>query len=231
MSVLTIPLNEANPDPRVACVVLADVSGSMAGAPIAALQEGFAAFVEYVTEDDLTRKRAEVAVITFGTQAQVAVPLQEARTLEPVPFSASGSTNMADAIDMAIDMIDQRKREYKDSGIQYYRPWLLLLTDGAPNLQGFDAAVARLNAMEAAKGVTVFAVGVGDNVDYRQLERVSTGRPPVPLAGLRFNEFFEWLSASLGNMASSGNHGTSDEHVAQNSEHQVPLAPVGWTTA
>ncbi|WP_245545934.1 vWA domain-containing protein [Nocardia higoensis] len=232
MSHFTIPLNEANPDPRVACIVLADVSGSMSGAPIAALEKGFAAFVEYVTDDDLTRKRAEVAVITFGTQAQLAVPLQEARTLEPIPFSASGSTNMADAIDMAIDMIDERKREYKAGGIQYFRPWLLLLTDGAPNQQGFDAAVARLNALEAAKGVTVFAVGVGDNVDYRQLGRVSTQRRPVPLAGLQFSEFFEWLSASLGNMAASGNHGRSDEQVAQNSGQQVPLAPLdGWATA
>nr|WP_245649757.1 VWA domain-containing protein [Nocardia shimofusensis] len=231
LSDFTIPLNEANPDPRVACIVLADVSGSMSGAPIAALQEGFAAFVEYVTEDDLARKRAEVAVITFGTQAQVAVPLQEARMLEPIQFSAGGSTNMAAAIDMAIDMIDERKREYKAGGIQYYRPWLLLLTDGAPNPMGFDAAVARLNALEAAKGVTVFAIGVGDNVDYRQLERVTTQRPPAPLAGLQFNEFFEWLSASLGNMASSGNHGRSDQQVAANSDQQVALAPLsGWTT-
>src|SRR5690606_41662445 len=80
LSVLTIPLNEANPDPRVACVVLADVSGSMAGAPIAALQEGFAAFVEDVTEDALTRQRADVAAITLGSQAPVAVPLNEAPT-------------------------------------------------------------------------------------------------------------------------------------------------------
>ena len=192
-------------DPRIACIVLADVSGSMSGAPIAALQDGFAAFVEYVTEDDLARKRAEVAVVTFGTRARVAVPLREARTLEPIPFSASGSTNMADAINMAIDMIDERKREYKAGGIQYYRPWLLLLTDGAPNRMGFDAAVARLNALEAAGGVTVFAIGIGDSVDYRQLERVTTQGPPAPPAGLKFDEFFEWLSASLVQAPLAGN--------------------------
>ena len=230
MSELTIPLNEANPDPRVACIVLADVSGSMSGAPIAALEAGFEAFVHYVTTDDLARKRAEVAVISFGSYAEVTVPLQEARMLEPTRFEINGSTNMAAAIDLAIDMIDERKLEYKAAGIQYFRPWLLLLTDGAPNPEGFDAAVARLNAMEAGSGVTVFAIGVGDNVDYGQLERLSQQRTPAPLAGLKFEEFFEWLSASLGNVASSSSFGRSDAQVAAKTE-QVALAPIGWTTA
>ncbi|WP_433733975.1 vWA domain-containing protein [Nocardia sp. CA-129566] len=230
MSELTIPLNEANPDPRVACIVLADVSGSMSGPPIAALEAGFEAFVHYVTTDDLARKRAEVAVITFGSYAEVTVPLQEARMLQPARFAINGSTNMAAGIDLAIDMIEERKLEYKAVGIQYFRPWLLLLTDGAPNPDGFDAAVARLNAMEAANGVTVFAIGVGENVDYGQLKRLSQQRTPAPLAGLKFEEFFEWLSASLGNMASSSSFGKSDDQVAANSQ-QVALAPIGWTSA
>ncbi len=230
MSEFTIPVNEANPDPRVACIVLADVSGSMSGAPIAALEAGFGSFVDYVTTDDLARKRAEVAVITFGSEAEVLVPLQEARTLQRATFRINGSTNMAAAVNMAIDMIDARKHEYKAAGIQYYRPWLILLTDGAPNPAGFDEAVVRLNSMETAKGVTVFAIGVGDYVDYGKLGRLSTQRQPVPLAGLKFDEFFEWLSASLGNMASSASFGKSDAEVANNSE-QVALAPIGWTTA
>jgi uncharacterized protein YegL len=62
-----VELNDANPDPRVACVVLADVSGSMQGEPIAALERGFAAFTDYLHRDPLASKRVEVAVVTFGT--------------------------------------------------------------------------------------------------------------------------------------------------------------------
>lgn len=228
-NLLAIPVNGENPDPRVMCIVLADVSGSMFGEPIAALEKGYSAFVDYVTHDDLARKRAEVAVITFGTHAEVRVPLQEGRTLEPVHFQAGGSTDMAAAINLAIDLIEQRKQEYKSSGIQYFRPWLVLFTDGGPNLLGFDEAVTRLNSLESAKAVTVFPIGVGDSVDYDKLSQVSTVRAPAPLSGLKFEEFFEWLSASLGNMANSNGFGSDDREVA-NKHEQVVLPPIGWTS-
>jgi len=53
-----VDLNEDNPDPRVACVVLTDVSASMAGAPIAELERGFTEFVDYLSKDKLASKRA-----------------------------------------------------------------------------------------------------------------------------------------------------------------------------
>ncbi|WP_342661723.1 hypothetical protein Rruber_05548 (plasmid) [Rhodococcus ruber] len=229
---LTFPLDESNPDPRVACIVLADVSGSMMGEPIEALEKGFTQFVEYIQAPGLARKRAEVGVITFGSTADVVLPLRGAQELEPIRFTAGGSTNMAAAIHLGLDMIEERKAEYKASGIRYYRPWLLVLTDGEPNSAGFDEAVARLNQVEVAKGVTVFAVGVGEMANFTMLERLSRDRKPAPLAGLKFEEFFQWLSDSLSGMSSSGNHGSSDSEVASNSTEQVPLPPIaGWATA
>jgi uncharacterized protein YegL len=225
-----VELNDENPDPRVACVVLADVSGSMQGAPIAALERGYAAFTHYLNNDPLASKRVEVAVVTFGSAATVLVPMQEARALYPTSFTASGLTNMAAGIHLALDIIDDRKAAYKAAGLQYYRPWILLLTDGQANSRGFDEAIARLNATEAARGVTVFAVGAGPNVDWQQLSRVSVQRSPAPLDGLKYEELFEWLSASLSNVSNSTVYGRSDEAFSGMGE-QVSLPPLsGWTS-
>lgn len=227
----SVALNDANPDPRVACVVLADVSGSMQGEPITALERGFAAFTRYLQNETLASKRVEVAVVTFGTVATVLVPMQEARTLQPVSFTASGTTNMAAGIDLALDILEDRKQAYKIAGLQYYRPWILLLTDGRPNLDGFDAAVTRLNAVESARGVTVFAVGAGPRVDYQQLARLSSQRSPAPLDGLKYEELFEWLSASLSNVSNSSEFG-QDDGVLEAMNDRVPLPSVhGWTSA
>lgn len=226
-----VELNDANPDPRVACVVLADVSGSMQGEPIAALERGFAAFTSYLRNEALASKRVEVAVVTFGSVATVLVPMQEARTLQPVQFTASGTTNLAAGIHLALDILEDRKHAYKVAGLQYYRPWILALTDGKPNLDGFDSAVARLNAAESARGVTVFAVGAGPKVDYRQLGRLSLQRSPAPLEGLRYAELFEWLSASLSNVSNSSEFGRDDAALGSMND-RVPLPPVsGWTSA
>lgn len=227
----SVALNEANPDPRVACVVLADVSGSMQGEPIAALERGFAAFTHYLHNESLASKRVEVAVVTFGTVATVLVPMQEARTLAPVQFTAAGTTNMAAGINLALDILEDRKSAYKMAGLKYYRPWILILTDGKPNLDSFDQAVARLNAAETARGVTVFAVGAGPRVDYQQLDRLSVQRGPAPLDGLKYEELFEWLSASLSNVSNSSDFGRDDQALASMGDRVSLPSVSGWTSA
>ncbi len=225
-----VELNDENPDPRVSCVVLADVSGSMQGAPISALERGFASFTHYLNNDVLASKRVEVAVVTFGSVATVLVPMQEARGLQPTRFTASGRTNMAAGIHLALDIIEDRKAAYKAAGLQYYRPWILLLTDGQANHEGFDEAVARLNATEAARGVTIFAVGAGPHVDWQQLSRLSIQRGPAPLDGLKYEELFEWLSASLSNVSNSTEFARTDEALAGMGQ-QVALPPLsGWAS-
>lgn len=225
-----VELNDENPDPRVSCVVLADVSGSMQGAPITALERGFALFTHYLNNDVLASKRVEVAVVTFGTVATVLVPMQEARGLQPTRFTASGRTNMAAGVHLALDIIEDRKAAYKAAGLQYYRPWILLLTDGQANHEGFDEAVARLNATEAARGVTIFAVGAGPHVDWQQLSRLSVQRGPAPLDGLKYEELFEWLSASLSNVSNSTEFARTDEGLAGMGQ-QISLPPLsGWAS-
>lgn len=225
-----VELNDENPDPRVSCVVLADVSGSMQGAPIAALERGYAAFTQYLNNDVLASKRVEVAVVTFGTVATVLVPMQEARGLQPTRFTASGRTNMAAGVHLALDIIEDRKAAYKAAGLQYYRPWILLLTDGQANQEGFDEAVARLNATESARGVTIFAVGAGPHVDWQQLSRLSIQRGPAPLDGLKYEELFEWLSASLSNVSNSTEFARTDEALAGMGQ-QISLPPLsGWAS-
>lgn len=226
-----VELNDANPDPRVACVVLCDVSGSMQGEPIEALQRGFAAFTHYLHNDPLAVKRVEVAVVTFGTAATVLVPMQEARSLQPVPFTAAGTTNMAAGIHLALDIIEDRKQAYKMAGLQYYRPWILVLTDGKPNIDGFEEAVGRLNQVERARGVTVFAVGAGPKVDYRQLGRLSVQRDAAPLEGLKYEALFEWLSASLASVSNSSEYSRNDEGLGA-MDAKIPLPSVsGWMSA
>ena len=57
-------VNESNPDPRIACVLL-DTSGSMFGSPIEELNKGFGLFCQEIKDDELAAKRAEIAVTTW----------------------------------------------------------------------------------------------------------------------------------------------------------------------
>ena len=81
-----------------------------------------------------------------------------------------------------------------------------------------------------ARGVTIFAVGAGPQVNYQQLSRLSQQRSPAPLDGLKYEELFEWLSASLSNVSNSTEFARSDEAFGSMGQ-QISLPPVsGWTT-
>lgn len=224
-------LNEDNADPRVACAILLDVSKSMQNEPIRALNEGLARFCEDIKEDTLARKRTEVMLITFNSSVEVVQEFCEARELEPVTLTASGGTAMGEAINVALDRIAARKKQYQDAGLEYFRPWLWLITDGYPgdSAQVWNTAVQRLRDTEKAKGVAVFAVGVGKAADMNKLAELSAERQPVRLQGLKFAEMFTWLSSSMSTVSSSQQFGTSDSAIAASDHEQTPLEPpTGW---
>jgi uncharacterized protein YegL len=224
-------VDDRNPDPRIACALLLDTSSSMSGTPIDQLNQGFEQFCDDIKDDELACKRAEISVITFDSSARVVIPFTEGRYLQPQRLHASGSTAMGAAINLALDELAAQKQAYKNAGLEYYRPWLFVLTDGGPTDGAvFSAAATRLKAAEAAKGVSVFGIGVGANANLVKLKELSAQRDPVKLDGVKFKEFFHWLSASLSAASQSGNHGHDDSAIAgKDATEQIALpSPNGW---
>jgi uncharacterized protein YegL len=205
-----------NPEPRCPCVLLLDVSGSMAGEPIAQLNAGLQAYHADLLSDPLAAQRVEVAVITFGGIVQTVTPFQTAHHFSPPTLAATGDTPMGLAIRQAIDAVAERKRLYRQNGLHYYRPWIFLITDGAPT-DAWKAAADLVHQGEAQKAFAFFAVGVaGANFDV--LRKIAI-RAPLELKGLSFRELFVWLSQSQ----------RSVSHSNPGQEDQVKLAPpTGW---
>jgi uncharacterized protein YegL len=195
-----------NADPRVPCVLLLDTSISMLGPRITGLNDGLQEFQRAVQDDALTKRRLELAIVTFGADG-VNVP-QDFVTADDfvapalrVDERGRDGTPMGGAINRAIAMLRERKDKYKTVGLPYYRPWAFMITDGGPNDAGWETAADSLKAEEQAKGVVFFGVGVED-ADMNTLRRVSLN-PPVMLKGLEFRSLFQWLSNSFKSVSGS----------------------------
>jgi uncharacterized protein YegL len=203
-----------NPEPRCALLLLLDTSGSMGGAPIKELNEGLKTLKEELIEDALASKRVEVGIISFGP-VKVESPFHTAINFFPPVLQASGDTPMGEAIRQGIEMVKQRKGEYKTAGISYFRPWIFLLTDGGPTDE-WKSAAAIVKEGEASKAFAFFAVGV-EKADMNTLKQIAV-REPLKLKGLKFRELFVWLSSSMTSVSTS----TPGDVV-------VLTPPSGWT--
>ena len=205
-----------NPEPRCPCVLLLDTSGSMQGEAINALNEGLKTFKEELNRDNLAKKRVEVAIITFNSDVNIVQDFITADQFDPPTLKAQGLTVMGSAIHKGLDMVASRKAQYSANGVAYYRPWVFLITDGAPTDSWYDAA-QQVRLAEAKSRLLFFAVGV-KGADMNTLKQIAVPeRPPVMLDGTKFKEMFQWLSTSMKRVSSSQVGGS-----------MIVLPAVGW---
>jgi len=205
-----------NPEPRVPIVLLIDKSGSMNGQPIEQLNNGIKVLWREIKADTLASKRAEISVIEFGP-VQTALEFSTVSNSFAPTFEAGGVTPMGEAIIKGIASLQERKKQYSAGGIAYYRPWLMLITDGAPT-DNIEPAIAAIRRGEEENALSFFAIGV-QGADMQALNRLNANkREALKLDGLNFKELFLWLSASV-------------KSVSQSSPGEiVPLpSPMGWT--
>lgn len=206
-----------NPEPRCPCVLLLDTSGSMQGDRIEALNQGLLSFKDELVKNTLAARRVEVAIVTFDSHVNVVQDFVTVDQFTPPILTAQGLTTMGAGINKSLEIIQERKSQYRANGIAYYRPWIFMITDGEP--QGemdevIEQATQRLRGDESNKKVAFFTVGV-ENADMDRLHQIAV-RTPLKLKGLNFVEMFVWLSASM----SAVSHSQLEEQVA--------LPPIGW---
>ncbi|GKV74473.1 VWA domain-containing protein (plasmid) [Paenarthrobacter sp. AT5] len=196
-----------NPTPRVPVSLCIDTSGSMMGDKIRELIEGVNLFYDAIDEDDDAHDAAEVSIVEFNSAATLIQDYASIERLERIEtIDPSGLTFLGEGVNLALDTLEKRKSVYSGSGVLCYQPWLVLMTDGQPNGSPaeLERAVQRVTELIAARKLTVFPIGIGKDADMAVLTRFSpVDRPPLRLQGLKFKEFFEWLSKSVSRVSRS----------------------------
>ena len=199
-----------NYEQKCLCVLVLDVSGSMGGAPIQELNKGLQDFYDEISNDPTTSQRLEVALVTFSHVVKTIQPPALVEDFTMPQLIASGSTATVEAVRDAIDIVAARKAWYKTTKQTYYRPWIILMTDGEPDKdQDVDGLAMQIKQDTENKSYVFLPIGVGKDANMGILAKLQGTFSPKKLQGTKFSSFFKWLSASMGTVVNS----TEGQHV------------------
>lgn len=189
----------SNPTTRLPVCLCLDVSGSMMGEPIYELAKGVEYFFEAIKSDEIAKYSVELSIVTFGSEANIVLDFANVDRQQIPQLNVNGSTNMEAGVNLALDILESRKKEYSQKGVDYYQPWLVLMTDGFPDYMPSNS-IFRVQQLAKNKRLTLFPVAIGDGADKSVLQKFSTMSKNMVFrvkSPEHFKEYFEWLSQSV----------------------------------
>ena len=153
------------------------------------VNQALAQFKEDLAADERGSRRTEVAAVLLEETVECIdfSPVQDFEAPPPVP---SGGANLAQGIEAALDLLEQRTQECREKGIPFFPPMVLLLTAGGlGHIPSEELAQARQRLQyEEEEGHVrffAFATKVGDLADLHQL--CPPYRPPLCLEDTELN--------------------------------------------
>lgn len=163
MNIKKFVANKARPLP---VIIMADTSGSMSvDGKIDSLNQSLRDMTKSFSQESRSRAEINVAVITFGGQAQVHLDLTPAHQIEQIQeLNATGGTPLGQACILAKELIEDKEIIPGRA----YRPVIILLSDGHPT-DDYSTAFGELVNSERAQKATRFALSIGADADDRIL--------------------------------------------------------------
>ena len=116
-------------------------------------------------------------------------------------LSAFGLTPIGEAVNMSLGLLEERKKQYRTAGTTFYRPWLVIMSDGKPEGSSHsELSLAKETVHEYAikKKVVPISVSIGEvEQEAKDTLRELGDGLFLPLKEGKFLDFFRWLHASV----------------------------------
>ncbi len=145
----------ANP---VICVFVTDVSGSMMGAPLNALQSSLINAMQYINSDNY------VGIVSYADNVDIELPIRQFDSDQQSYFKgavqnlrASGGTATYDGVCVALDMIEKQLEVTPDA-----TPIIFVLSDGETN-SGYK--LKDVSTLVKSLKVPIYTIGYNANID------------------------------------------------------------------
>jgi uncharacterized protein YegL len=192
-------------DPKfLPVILLLDVSGSMDGYKIHALNQAVRDMIASFAAEESTKAEFRVAVVTFGGTAELYLDLTPAREIHWDDMVADGMTPLGGALNIAKSIVEDKERI---PASRSYRPHVILISDGKPNDEWKRPMESFIREGRSAK-CERWALGIGGDVDLMMLKQF-VNDPEKPVFEAKdagdIRKFFRFITMTTTQVAKSAN--------------------------
>lgn len=156
-----------NSGKQIVAIFVSDVSGSMSGKKIEALQSSLLNAMQYISED------AKVGLITYSDRVYYNLPIGEFTTEQQEYFvgavnslEANGGTATNNALLMAIKLLDEEEKKNSTE----IKPIIILLSDGQSQ-NGYS--LSSVKKLIEAFDYPIYTIGYGKDANVSELTKIS----------------------------------------------------------
>lgn len=154
---------------RLPIYFLIDVSRSMSGEKMSAVNEGLQSIINMLRRDPIALETAYVSILTFSTESQQLVPLTSVMDLNLPTIKAIGWTNLEAGLTKLLDCMDEEivrnSVEFEQKGD--YKPIVVLFSDGGQSRGEWRNVIERAHKRFAkCQNVTAFVATGGQYRSY-----------------------------------------------------------------
>ena len=200
---------------------MGQVNDSGAPAPIDLVMNGLRIMHKELCEDNVGKDASDIYILAFGGSTKQ--PITRLKEFGPITewtppqsLAAKGKTFLGAALLEARSLLENRITWYKEEGLRYYEPWIILMTDGRPSTEDLPAAREAQKWLKSAQGddmddvllFTFFACEkelLSSKVAQENLRNLRSFYPDKQGKGFlgtlnmdefSFRSFFQWVSIS-----------------------------------
>lgn len=190
---------DSTADRRLPVYLLLDVSGSMSGDGIEAVNQGVQLLLTELKSDPMALETVWISCITFAGDANEILPLTEVGLASIPPQSAAGSTCLAKPLRLLLEKLEREVRPNTPQQKGDYKPLVFIMSDGNPtDPDEWPQAAAELRERAARRTANIIALACGHTIDTNVLKQIT---PTVLLMADQtpdnIRSFFKWVSQSV----------------------------------
>lgn len=183
---------------RLPVYLVLDTSGSMAGEPIEAVNNGIRTLISTLSRDPHALETVHISIITFDRTARLVMPLTSLDELNLPTISTpdSGPTHMGEALQLLEKQFKSEVIQSTSSTKGDWAPFALVMTDGkASDRQVFNEMAPQVKKLGFKHIVGCLA---GDDASENDLGQFCD--PVLRLATMdsaAFDQLFTWVSTAV----------------------------------